>query len=194
MRAPLLALTLAAAAGFVAPALLGLNDAAADKTHSITLAYLGGDLVRPGVRISYEARFFDHGGHQVVGAAHVGGHTGPTNGGYSLLIYLDSGYRFTNARNGLFFEARAGLGYANATQPAGPQIRPDGGSVLSPESTTNYLAPIGLAGFGWDLHPRTMVPISSPLNGTRQPGDVPLAPAAGAEPAPPGSIPSSEPH
>lgn len=139
--------------------LLPVQPASANKPRRVAVAYLGDSVVRPGARISYEGTFFERGAHSLVAAAHVGGHGGPASDGYSVLIYFDGGYRYST-RFGLFFDLRAGLGYANATQPMGPRVQADGSSVITPETTANYLAPIGTAGLGFDLLAKTQVPLS----------------------------------
>jgi hypothetical protein len=130
----------------------------APKPRRASVAYFGESVVNPGAVIGYEATFYYRRPHELFGGAHIGGYNSSDPPYYGLLIYIEGGYRL-NFNIGFFLEARAGLGYVNVNR-AQVITQVDGGTMQGPNISSNALTPIGLAGLGWDLLPRTRVPVS----------------------------------
>lgn len=131
----------------------------APKPNRVTAGYFGESVTNPGASIGYEVAFYYRRPHELLGGAHIGGYNSADPSYYGLFIYLEGGYRL-NFSIGFFMEARVGLGYINTTRSGGLLMLPDGGMAPAPNINGNYLMPIGLVGLGWDLLPRTRVPLS----------------------------------
>lgn len=129
------------------------------KPNRVTLSYYGDSVTNPGVAIGYDAAFYYKRPHELFGAAQIGGYHSGDPELYGLFLYLEGGYRL-NFNVGFFLEARIGLGYINVNRSGVTQTQSDGSSMLSPNVNVNYLTPLGLAGLGWDLLPKTRVPLS----------------------------------
>jgi hypothetical protein len=129
------------------------------KPRRASVAYFGENVVNPGASIGYEAAFLYRKPHELFGGAHIGGYNSTDPSYYALFLYFEGGYRL-NFAIGFFLEARIGLGYTNVSSTSGGQTLPDGTTVPTVNASANYLMPIGLAGVGWDLYPRTGVPLS----------------------------------
>lgn len=128
------------------------------KPRRATAAYFGDNVVNPGASLGYEAAFYYRRPHELFGGAHIGGYNSADPPLYGVFIYIEGGYRL-NFNVGFFLEARVGLGYVNVTRSSIVTLD-DGSMAQGPNITGNYLTPLGMGGLGFDLLPKTRVPIS----------------------------------
>ena len=128
------------------------------KPRRATAAYFGDNVTNPGASLGYEAAFYYRRPHELFGGAHIGGYNSADPPLYGVFIYIEGGYRL-NFNVGFFLEARVGLGYVNVTRNSLITLD-DGSMTQGPNVTGNFLTPIGLGGLGFDLLPKTRVPLS----------------------------------